>query len=53
VGQILIRKIEPELKLALELRAERNCRTLEAEVCEILRIALDKEDRETAVAAAR
>jgi hypothetical protein len=50
---ILIRKVEPELKLALEQRAERNNRTLEAEVCEILRVALDKEDEETAVAEAR
>jgi plasmid stability protein len=53
MGRILIRKVEPELKLALEQRAERNNRTLEAEVCEILRVALDKEDEETAVAEAR
>jgi plasmid stability protein len=50
MAQILIRNIEPELMLALERRAERNNRTLEAEVLEILRVVLDKEDEETAVA---
>jgi len=53
MGQILIRKVEPELKLALERRAERNNRTLETEVCEIIRVALDKEDRKMAVPATR
>jgi len=53
MAQILIRNIEPELMLALKRRAERNNRTLEAEVLEILRVVLDKEDEETAVAANR
>lgn len=48
MAQLLIRDVEPELKLALERRAERNSRSLEAEVCEIIRIALDKEDAEAA-----
>jgi plasmid stability protein len=49
MAQLLIRKVEPELKLALERRAERNNRSLEAEVCEIIRIVLDEEDREAAI----
>ena len=49
--QLLIRKVEPELKLELERRAERNNRSLEAEVCEIIRIELDKEDEEAAISA--
>lgn len=53
MGQILIRKVEPELKLALKYRAERNNRSLEAEVCEIIRIALDKEQEETEAYAMR
>lgn len=53
MAQFLIRKVEPELKLALERRAERNNRSLDAEVCEIIRIVLDKEDEEAAIRAAR
>lgn len=51
MAQLLIRRVEPELKLALERRAERNNRSLEAEVCEIIRIALDKEEKDTAARA--
>jgi plasmid stability protein len=51
MGQLLIRKVEPALKLALERRAERNNRSLEAEVCEIIRIVLDEEDKEAAIRA--
>lgn len=51
MAQLLIRKVEPELKLALERRAERNNRSLETEVCEIIRIVLDKEDREAPICA--
>jgi len=51
MAQLLIRKVEHELTLALERRAARNNRSLEAEVCEILRIALDKEDEEAAICA--
>jgi plasmid stability protein len=49
MAQLLIRKVEPELKHALERRAERNNRSLEAEVCEIIRIVLDEEDEDTAM----
>ncbi len=48
MAQIRVRKIDPELMLALKQSAERNNRTLEAEVHEILRVELDKEDEETA-----
>jgi plasmid stability protein len=48
MAQLLIRNIEPELKQALERRAERNSCRLEAEVCEIIRIVLDEEDEDTA-----
>jgi plasmid stability protein len=48
MGQLLIRNVEPELKRELELRAKRNRRTLEAEVYEILRVMLDREDEEAA-----
>jgi len=47
MAQLLIRKVEPELKLGLERRAEHNRRSLDVEICEIIRIALDKEDVET------
>jgi plasmid stability protein len=53
MAQLLIHKVEPELKVALERRATRNNRTLEAEVCEIIRVVLDRDDRETAVPATR
>jgi plasmid stability protein len=53
MAQLLIRDVEPELKVALEHRAERDKRSLEAEVCEIIRIALEKEDKETAARATR
>jgi plasmid stability protein len=46
MAQLLIREVEPELKLALERHAEHNKRSLDAEICEIIRIALDKEDAE-------
>jgi plasmid stability protein len=49
MARLLIRKVEPELKLALERRAERNNRSLEAEVCEIIRIVLDEEDKEATI----
>jgi plasmid stability protein len=52
MAQLLIRKVEPTLKFALERRAERNKRTLDAEICEIIRAALDKEDKETPILAA-
>ena len=51
MAQFLIRKVEPELKLALQRRAARNDHSLEAEVCEIIRIVLDKEDMEAAIRA--
>jgi len=51
MGQLLIRNVEPELKRELELRAKRNRRTLEAEVCEILRVVLDREDKGAAARA--
>jgi plasmid stability protein len=51
MAQLLIRKVGPALKLALERRAERNNRSLEAEVCEIIRIVLDEEDKEAAIRA--
>ncbi len=52
MAQLLIRKVRPELKRWLEDRAKRNGRSLEDEVCEMIRIALDKEDEEAAAAAA-
>jgi plasmid stability protein len=44
MAKLRIRNLELELIRALENRAKRNNRSLEDEVCEILRVALDKED---------
>jgi plasmid stability protein len=51
MAHLLIRKISPELKMWLEVRAKRNGRSLEEEAYEIIRIALDKEDEKAAAAA--
>jgi plasmid stability protein len=51
--QILIRMVAPELKLTLERRAKHNNRTIEAEVCEIIRTAMDKKDTAMEVRAKR
>jgi plasmid stability protein len=51
MARLLIRNVEPELKLWLEVRAKRNGRSLEEEAYEIIRIALDKEEEDAAVAA--
>lgn len=53
MAQLLIRKVEPELKLWLEARAKRNGRSVEDEVQAIILEALDREDEEEAAAAAR
>jgi plasmid stability protein len=50
MAQLLIRKVTPELKRWLEDRAKRNGRSLEEEAYEIIRIALDKEEEDAAVA---
>ena len=49
MAQLLIRDIEPELKLWLEFRAKRTGRSVGDEVFEIIRIALDKEEDEEAL----
>jgi plasmid stability protein len=43
-----VRKLEPEVISALENRARRNGHSLEEEAYEIIRTALEKEDRELA-----
>jgi plasmid stability protein len=48
VAKLRVRKVEPEVIRVLENRARSNGRSLEDEVCEILRIARDQEDEETA-----
>lgn len=48
MAQLILRNVEPELKRELERRAEANGRNLDAEICEIIRTALDEEDRKTA-----
>jgi plasmid stability protein len=50
MAQLLIRKIEPELKLWLEVRAKRNGRSLGEEAYEIICKALGKEDEKAAAA---
>ena len=44
MAQILVRNVEDRLKARLQKRAKRNCRSMEAEVREILRDALKAED---------
>jgi plasmid stability protein len=51
MAQLLIRKVTPESKRWLEVRAKRNSRSLEEEAYEIICKALDEEDKETAAAA--
>lgn len=51
MAQLCIREIEPELKRELERRAEHNGRSVEAEICEIIRATLDEEDRKAALQA--
>lgn len=44
MGQILVRNVDEPLKKRLQRRAKRHGRSMEAEVREILRDALKKED---------
>jgi plasmid stability protein len=53
MAQLLIRKIKPEVTQWLEARAKSNCRSLEDEAYEVIRMALDKEDEEADAAAPR
>lgn len=49
MAQILVRNLDDRLKARLERRAKSNRRSMEAEVREILRNALRKEDEAPAV----
>jgi plasmid stability protein len=44
MAQILIRKLEPQVKTRLQARARRNRRSMEEEAREILRVAVNEQE---------